>query len=58
MPKFLTDEEIQRLENFILSKPDAEKTGKKYEEYKVAVEMITPLIDELRRYCFKGCFSV
>jgi len=57
MPKFLTDDEIKRLEKKIQTELELiikERLGKQYEDYKVGVEMMTPLIDELRQYCFKG----
>jgi predicted nuclease with TOPRIM domain len=59
MPKFFDECEIKRLENKIQTEPDKmKKISKKYDEYKVGVEMMEPLIDELRRYCFKGCIKI
>jgi hypothetical protein len=55
MPKFLADDEIERLEKKISTEPHIkEKIFKQYEDYKFCVEMITPLIYELRKYCFEG----
>jgi len=56
MPCFLSEKEESLLVNKIQAETDIEKKkikSKEYEDYKACVELITPLIIELRRYCPK-----